>query len=156
MAVSVAGVTDRPMPGLKAALKGHREEWVKNGEAVLNLNDGQNGAKNASGEPLTENDPRPAYKHQHFPKMVYHAKFGDRTVDDESELEMAIEEGYRSTPYPVVRVAHADPGIEKANLQRELKEKDGQISTLADEMREMKAQMAELLALQTGAAKTKK
>lgn len=156
MAISVAGVAGREMPGLKAALNGHRKAWVENGDAVLNLADGANGAKNAAGEPLSENDPRPAYQYQPFRKMVYHAKNGERVVDDEAELALAIDEGYRLTPFPVVRVAHADPGIEKANLQRELKEKDGQISTLADQMKDMQAQMAELLAAANGTAKTKK
>lgn len=155
MAISVAGVAGREMPGLKAALNGHRKAWVENGDAVLNLADGANGAKNAAGEPLSENDPRPAYQYQPFRKMVYHAKHGERVVDDEAELALAIDEGYRLTPFPVVSVAHADPGIEKANLQRELADKQGQLTTLADEMREMRSQMAELLAA-NGTAKTKK
>jgi hypothetical protein len=145
MAVSVAGVAGREMPGIKAALKAHRDEWVKNGEAVLNLEDGANGVKNSQGEPLTESDPRPMYSHQEYPRMVYHAKLGERVVDDEIEYRMAVNDGYRNAPYPVVRAAVADPGVEKAVLQTQLKEKDGQIATLADQMRELQDQMKELM-----------
>lgn len=138
--VSVMGVAGRKIPGIKAAQKAFVASNRENGDAILNVMDGERGVKNSDGEPLTENDPRPAYTHAQFPMMVYHAKHEPRVVEDEVELDVARDEGYRLTPYPVVKVAVADPGIEKANLIRELKEKDGQITTLA-------AQLADLTAL---------
>lgn len=163
MAVSVAGVQGREMPGLKAALKTHRSAWIENGDAVLNLIDGANGAKNSQGEPLTENDPRPAYQHAEYPLAMYHARLEDIEVGDEMKELEATEKGYRRQPYVVVKITAANPDIEKANLKRELDEKQGQIATLADQLRstndqmaEMKQQMAEMLSAVNANNKLKK
>jgi hypothetical protein len=148
MAVQVMGVAGRDMPGLKAAMKAFQTANKENSDALLNVIDGANGLKGPDGrEALTENDPRPPYRHSEFPKMVYHAKFGERIVDGEDDLVTAQSEGYRLQPYQVVKAAVSDPGVEKANLKRELAEKDGQIATLGSEMADLKQQVAELMAL---------
>ena len=136
MGVQVMGVSGREMPGLKAATKAFIKANQENGDALMNIIDGAAGVKGPDGQPLTENDPRPPYQHLSFPKMLYHAKLGERVVEDETELADSVAEGFRDTPFPVVKVAVADPGIEKANLQRELREKDGQITTLASQIQE--------------------
>ncbi len=147
MGVQVMGVAGREMPGLKKAQLEFTKNNRETGDALLNVTDGARGVKGPDGvTPLTENDPRPAYVHASFPKMLYHAKLGERVVDDTEEMDAAIAEGFQAKPFVVVKVAAADPGVEKANLQRELLEKQGQITTLATEMAEMRAQMAELIA----------
>ncbi len=147
MGVQVMGVAGREMPGLKKAQLEFTKNNRETGDALLNVTDGARGIKGPDGvTPLTENDPRPAYAHASFPMMLYHAKLGERVVDDEEEMEQSKAEGFQAKPFKVVREAVADPGVEKANLKRELLEKQGQITTLAQEMEEMKAQMAELIA----------
>lgn len=155
MGIQVSGVvTD--MPGLKKSLNEHRIESAKTADQLLNVSDGFKGAKNAAGERLGQDDPRPPYVYAEYPRMLFHAREGEIIVHDDDQLQAAEAKGYRKTPYPVVKVTAANPDVEKANLQRELKEKDGQIASLASDLDDLKKQFAELMTIARGGGKTAK
>jgi hypothetical protein len=139
--VTVSGMP-REMGGLKesqvAFMKHHKEV----ADALLNIS----GIGTIDGKPHDKDDPRPPYVHQDWPKMVYHAEHGELVVEDQHELDEALRQRYRPEPYLKPQVALADPRAEKFALQKELKEKDGQITTLADQMRRMQDQMTEMAA----------
>lgn len=143
--IMVMGDVNRPMGGLKESLKAFATQSSETGDALLNITDGARGVMNSSGERLGKDDPRPQYQHQEFPRMMYHAKYEPRVVSDEKGFKDAELEGYRKTPYVVTRAVVADPGVEKAELNRQLKEKDGQIANLADQIREMQEQLSQLM-----------
>jgi hypothetical protein len=162
MGVQAMGIAGRDMPGIKGAMKEFVKNNRDNADQYLNLVDGfYNGVKGPDGvSALTENDPRPEYVHASFPKMLYHANpkplmVGKKTINPVDgaivvraveEMEAAIEAGWQLKPFPVVKVAVADPGIEKANLKRELAEKDGQITTLAQQMKDLEDKLNAVLA----------
>ncbi len=127
--ITVAGMP-REMGGLKESTAAHRKHWKEVGDALLNIS----GIGTADGKPVDKDEPRIAYKHQSFPRMVYHAENGELVVENDTELTEALRQKYREAPYIKPQVMVEDPRIEKQRLQDSLKTKDGQINTLADKL----------------------
>lgn len=143
MAVIQAYRGDMKTGGLKESLaKFNRHHQEESGQ-LLNISGidtiGEGGAKNV---PVDKDDPRLPYAHQNFPVMVYHAErkpaigtceAGEAVAVDQKELDALLAKGYRMQPYPRPAVHLEDPKQEKAALQRELREKDGELATLRDQ-----------------------
>lgn len=127
--ITVSGMP-RTMGGQKESISAFRKHWIDVGNALLNVS----GIDTATGEPTDKDEPRMPYVYQPFPKMVFHAEHGELTVENQQELDEALKQKYRLEPYIKPQVAMADPKAEKVALQKELKEKDGQINTLADKL----------------------
>jgi hypothetical protein len=142
--VSVRGVDyDNEGDGLAGLLAVHFEAARKNGEVILNLNDAA--IARASGlKGPKKNDPRPPYVHQPFPKDLHHADGRTRTVASAAEQKTAIGEAFREQPYPVVRVAPADPAAEKAARIAKDAETEGKIASQNELILKLSAQVAEL------------
>ncbi len=125
--VTVSGMP-REMGGLKESVTAFRKHWKDVGDALLNVS----GIDTATGQPTDKDEPRMAYEYQPFPKMVFHAEHGELTVENQTELDEALTQKYRLEPYVKPQVHMGDPKAEKVALQKELKEKDGQITALGD------------------------
>jgi hypothetical protein len=142
MAVIQAYRGDMKTGGLKESLAKFTRHHQEESGQLLNISGidtvDERGNVNV---PVDKDDPRAPYKHQAFPVMVYHAERkpavgvcepGEAVAQDKEELDMLLKRGYRAEPYPRP-VAHLeDPRQEKAALQQELKEKDGELARLRD------------------------
>ena len=133
--VHVAGLMTRREGGLKESLAEFRKHHQGTGDALLNIS----GVGTIDGLPCDKEDPRPVYnpKDHPFPSMVYHAEKGELVVNNHEELKDALNRGWRKEPLIRAQVALEDPRTEKLALQKELKEKDGQIAILTDTMTKM-------------------
>lgn len=124
-----------------AAFKKAHEE---NTNALINLAEGKPG-----------DEARPVYDPQHpdnhWPIMLHHHERGELTIgrtlkgitdpalrrevleDNHQAKKNAIKVmGYRSEPYVKPQIAVLDPAVEKAALQKQLAEQQGQIVALSD------------------------
>ena len=130
--------------GFKAAHKEHRQHWKKQGDEMLQLAEG-----------LDHNEPRAGYVHQGFPQMLYKpdpGEKGEKVVLSEIEMAVALQDGWRADPYPRVQVAVLDPATEKANLmdtnnrlQAQLVQQQEAVTRMAEEAKETRQMLAELL-----------
>lgn len=154
MAVSVMGVDYDNVDGIQASLaatfKAHRD----NGDVLLNLNDAAKARADGRSDGPSKAAPRPAYVRQAFPRHIYHADGRDLVVPDQEELDVAKERGFREEPYPVVRVAPADPGAEKAARIAQDLETAGKIASQNDLIVKL-SQQVEALAAVAGDKKKK-
>lgn len=151
--VQVLGGVNDGMGGLeesRAVFKKHSREV---GDALLNLS----GIGTMTGEPAKKDDERPGYdpRGNEFPAMIYHPEKGEEIVNTRAELDQMLKMGWREEPYIKPQVALEDPKTEKLMLQKQLKEKDGEIATLADKQSAMEREMAELRAMIHAAAESK-
>lgn len=149
MAVIQAYRGDMKTGGIKESLaKFNRHHQEESGQ-LLNISGidtvDERGNKNV---PVDKDDPRMPYMHQSFPVMVFHAERkpavgncepGEAVAVDQKELDALLAKGYRMAPYPKAAVHLEDPRQEKAALQNELREKDGELARLRD----MQARMLE-------------
>lgn len=76
------------------------------------------------------NPPKVDYKHQEYPRMVYHAESrGTALVHSDEELASALEQGYSKEPFPAevpeVELSAAD-AAEAADVDRRLRKRKGQ------------------------------
>lgn len=141
--VSVLGGVNDGMGGLEesqAVFKKHSREV---GDALLNLS----GIGTVTGEPAKKDADRMPYIHQDFPAMIYHPEKGEEIVNTKAELDQMLKMGWREEPYIKPQVALEDPKTEKLMLQKQLKEKDGEIATLADKQAGLERQLEELRAM---------
>jgi hypothetical protein len=158
MAVIQAYRGDMRTGGLKESLAKFNRHHNEEAGQLLNISGidtvDERGNKNV---PVDKDDPRQPYVHQAFPRMVFHAERkpaigncepGEAVAVDQKELDALLAKGYRAEPYPRPQVHLEDPKQEKAALQRELREKDGELATLRDAAAKM---MARLDALESAA-----
>lgn len=111
----------REMGGLQESVVAFRKHHKEVGDALLNVTEGKD-----------KDEDRPAYVRQPFPKMIYHPEKGELIVENDADLKLALKGGYRLEPYPKPQVALEDPKVEKLALEAKLKQKDGEIASLAD------------------------
>jgi hypothetical protein len=143
MAVIQAYRGDMRTGGLKESLAKFTRHHQEEAGQLLNISGidtvDERGNKNV---PVDKDDPRMPYVHQSFPVMVYHAERkpavgtcepGEAVAQNQEELDGLLRRGYRAEPYPRAQVQLEDPRQEKAALQQELKEKDGELARLRDE-----------------------
>ena len=131
--------------GFKQAMKEHRMHNAKQGDELLQVAEG-----------LDHNEPRAAYVHQGFPKMLYKpdpGEKGEKVVLTAQEMSVALEDGWREEPYPRVQIAVLDPATEKANLmdtnnklQAQLVQQNEALLKMQQEAKETREMLAELLA----------
>ena len=124
--LQVSGGVPKDMPGQKRALKEFVQHNARVGDALMNLEDG-----------LDEDDPRPAIGYVPFPKMIFHAKDGEKIVNTPEELKTAKAEGWREQPYEKPRVVVLDPAVEKAALIKENQELKASQTILTDQMSQL-------------------
>ena len=139
--VTVSGMP-REMGGLKESITAFRKHHTEVGDALLNIS----GVSTVTGQPMDKDDPRMPYVHQEWPKMVYHADGREEVCVTPEDFHALRPKGFRMEPYPKAQVAMQDPKTEKVMLQKELKEKDGQIATLTDTLARLSARVEELAA----------
>jgi hypothetical protein len=130
--------------GLQLALQDHVDAHARNAVSLLNVADQEAAAKRGERGPKL-NAPRPAYKHQPFPKHLYSADGRDMVVASPAEFAAAQEQGFRAEPYPVVRVAVSDPAAEKAALEAKLRESDGKIASQNELLQKLMEQVQALV-----------
>ncbi len=135
--VSVAGIQKDGMGGLKESIGAFRKHHQEVGDALLNIS----GIGTATGDSVDKDEPRPEYKHQNFPRMLYHASRGERMVDDAEEQRIAIEEGYRKDHYLKPQVAVNDPQVEKKELLDRNRELGGQVTILSEVIEKLEARL---------------
>lgn len=114
--VQVLGV-DRPVGLLKESLTAFRKHHEEVANALLNVTEGAD-----------KDDPRPAYQHRDWPKMIYHSDGREQLVTNDRELESFTLRGFRSASFPKVQVAIGDPAAEKKVLLDEIRERDGKLA----------------------------
>lgn len=130
--IQVMGVT-RAMGGLKESQNEFRKHNGDVAVALLNVAEG-----------MDKEDPRPMYIHQEFPFRLYHADGREADATDQEHKEFLLTKGYRVKPFPKAQVALEDPKTEKLILEKQLKEKDGQIASLGDLQRLMQDRLEAL------------
>ena len=135
--VQVAGmVLAGDAHGLTEAHSEWRKEMAEQGDSLLNIS----GIGTKTGVPVHKDSPRPAYRHQEYPRAMHHPRMvadpehGTAEAGSKEQEDELIEQGYRREPYARVQVAFEDPKFEKIQLQKQLKERDGQIATLSDQL----------------------
>lgn len=136
--------------GLKEAQAVQRRHNAEVADALLNIS----GIGTADGEAAHKDDPRPAYAHQAFPKMLYKPApgvDGQKVVMHEQEMREAIGSGWREEPYPVVQIAVLDPATEKKNLL----DTNAQLQAQLIQMQEQMNKLAELVSEGKNEAKKK-
>jgi hypothetical protein len=129
--------------GMALALSTHVEAHHKNSKELLNISDGLEDVKRGEKR-RSQYAPRPAYVHQPYPKHLYHADGREQIVADEDAQDAAVAAGFRTEPYPKVRVALGDPGAEKAALQAKLLESDGKIASQNDLLQKLMTRLEAL------------
>lgn len=124
--ISVIGASspEAGIDGLKASISAFRKHHQEVGNALLNLS----GIDTVTGAAADKDDPRPTYRHQAWPKMVYHADGRDLIVGNDAELKAAVGKSFREQPYPKAQVAVGDPAAEKKLLLDEIRERDGKLA----------------------------
>lgn len=127
--ITVSGMP-REMGGLKESQTAFRKHHIEVGDALLNVS----GIGTIDGKPKDKDEPRPPYKKQDLPKMLYHPEKGEHICYSKAEVEEKLKTGWRKEPYRKPQVALEDPRAEKFALQKQLKEKDGQITALGDQL----------------------
>ncbi len=138
MGISVFGGMQQA-GGLKQALKEHREHHKKQADELLQLTDG-----------LDHNEPRAAYVHLGFPKMLYKpdpGEKGEKVVLTAAEMAVAVENGWREEPYPRVQIAVLDPATEKKALVDQNNQMAAQIVMQNESMLKMQEQQKEMAAM---------
>ncbi len=142
MAVIQAYRGDMKTGGLKEGLAKFTRHHSEESSQLLNISGiGTVDPQGNINVPVDKDDPRMPYVHQSFPVMVYHAEPkpaiglcepGEAVAQNQEELDGLLKRGYRAAPYPRKQVHLEDPRAEKAALQQELKEKDGELARLRD------------------------
>jgi len=155
MAVEVIGVPGESN-GYGDSMDAFRNSHRDNSRIILNLAAGRK-----------KNDPPIPYNSAHpdnaWPKMVYHAERGEKTIgtnlaglsagakasterDNKAALAQSVKDGYRSEPYPKPQIAVLDPAIEKAQLKAKNEALEGMIVSQADDLAKLRASVEKLLA----------
>lgn len=126
--------------GLPKDMGGHKKSQAefalhnkRVGDALMNLEEGRD-----------EDDPRPAYVYQPYPKMLFHHEKGEIIVANKDEQKIKESEGWRTTPYEKPRVVVLDPAIEKKALMDENRELKGQIVHQTDLLSRLEARLESL------------
>lgn len=140
--VSVIGAINEGTGGLKESQSAFRKHHHDVGDALLNIS----GIGTATGEAVDKDEPRPAYEHQDYPKMLFHANGSEKVVRNEKEHKAAEKLDFRTVPYPKAQVHVGDPQAEKKELLDRNRDLEGKISILTENFEKQQAQLAELLA----------
>ena len=126
--------------GLKEAQAVQRRHNAEVADALLNIS----GIGTATGEAAHKDDPRPAYQHQQFPKMLYKplpSIDGEKVVMDSREMAVAVENGWREEPYPRAPHVIHDPAQEKKELQDTNQRLQSQLIQMQEQMNAIMEQM---------------
>lgn len=147
--VNVAGIVDMEAGahGLHEAMAEFNDHEEKRATALLNLAGvGIPEDKKADAQKNWRRE-RPAYDpnlpENQWPRMLYHADGRQIVIGGDKEEKAAVVKGFRREPYPVIQIAIEDPKVEKKMLQDQLREKDGKIATLSDQLERLIARMDE-------------
>ncbi len=140
--VTVMGVADRPMGGLKESLSVFTRHHAEVAGALLNIS----GIGTPDGEPLDKDDPRPQYNpDQHrWPTAMHHADGRVEQAQDKEAVAGLTKLGFRREPYRVPQVAVADPATEKKFLMDQLAEQRQQNNVLNDSLAKLQERLAAL------------
>src|ERR1700676_1079016 len=95
MDVVTAQVFDAEPGGIEESIGVFKANEEKRSAGLLNLA----GVGTIDGKPAKLFAPRPAYVHQEYPRMLYHADGRDMVVDDAEEHEIMKDAGFRNRPY---------------------------------------------------------
>jgi biotin carboxyl carrier protein len=137
-------VTYENEDGLVKSLAATFGAHVENGKALANLEDARLARLDGRKNGPRQNDARPAYVHQPFPKAMHHADGRVIEVANEKAQAAAEKKDFRAEHYPVVRVALADPEAEKAARKAADAETAGKIASQNDLIQKLFAQVAAL------------
>jgi hypothetical protein len=134
-----------------------RQSHEQNTAGLLNVSEGKK-----VGAPRAPYDPN--HPDNQWPVMVHHPVKGELTVgenllgmpnmterdkkarqfriqENEKALSAALGSGYRREPYAKPIIAMMDPVTEKANLAKDLAEKDGLIKAQNDQLAKLSARL---------------
>lgn len=139
--VSVLGIDPDNVDGLEASLGAHFDAHRKNGDILLNLEDARKGRLDGRTDGPKKNAPRPPYVHRPYPTARHHADGRTKVCENAGEVKAAEDIGFRKEPYPVVRVAPADPAAEKAAKIAQDVETAGKIAAQNDLIIKLAAQV---------------
>lgn len=131
MGVEVLGVPSEGN-GYGDTMDAFRDSHKQNSRILVNLAMGRK--KNAETPPYD-----PAHASNKFPAMVYHAARGEKIVESEHELNVALKDGYRKEPYAKPQIAVLDPASEKKALLDRNQELQGQIVAQGDQIAKLQA-----------------
>ncbi len=143
MSVTVIGTDYDNVDGLQTSLAAHAKAHRENGDMILNLAEAAK-ARAEGGIGPKKTDARPPYKYQAFPRHLYHADGRNKVVSSIEETKATKAQGFREEPYPVVRVAPADPAAEKAARVAQDAETAGKIASQNDLIQKLMDQVASL------------
>ena len=118
------------MGGLKESLAKFRKHHHDVGDALLNIS----GVGTPNGESVDQDEPRPTYVHQDYPRTMYHADLRQETVQDATEQKALEAQGFRTKPYARPQIAVHDPATEKKELVDRNRELQGTISQLLERL----------------------
>ena len=136
--VVVSGVI-REMGGHKESQRKFEKHQSEVADALLNIS-----GIGTGGQVLTENDPRPPYHYNEYPKAVYHPEKGMETVANLDEEKERLRRGWRLEPYFKPQVVILDPATEKKHLQDKIAQQDGVITQQNDLLQRLLAQVENL------------
>lgn len=128
--IQVIGGVQNNEGGFKQSMKAFRSHHKDQGDQLLNIADG-----------LDKDDPRAAYVHQQFPKMLYKPTDEKVVLHEQEELD-AVSAGWREKPYPKVQIAVLDPATEKKALLDTNNQLQAQMIRMQEQMDKMAAALS--------------
>lgn len=147
--VNVAGIVDMESGahGLHEAMAEFVDHEEKRATALLNLAGVGIPADKQAEAQKNWRHARPPYNpdlpENQWPRMLYHADGRQIVVGGDKEEKASTIKGFQRQPFPVVQIAMEDPKLEKKLLQEQLRQKDGQIATLAEQVQLLMSRMDE-------------
>jgi hypothetical protein len=134
--ISVIGVHDG-MGGLKESLTKFRKHHDEVGSALMNIS----GIGTATGGKVDKDEPRPAYRHEEWPRMVYHSDGREEIAVAPQDYKEFVRKGFRDEPYPKPQIAVLDPATEKQALADHNKQLQSQITIQNELLSKLQARL---------------
>ena len=140
--VTVMGLTERPMGGLKESMAVFTKHHKEVGDALLNIS----GIGTVDGQMADKDEPRLLYNpnDHRWPTRVHHSDGREQDVADKAELDAAVKAGFRREPYRKPQVHVADPATEKKALMDQLADQRQQNVVLTDQLTKLADRLSAL------------
>jgi hypothetical protein len=140
--VTVTGMGN-DMGGLKESLTAFRKHHKEVGAALLNIS----GVGTVTGGPVDKDEERPAYRHQEWPIMLYHADGREVIVGDpdapegrnKADIKAHLDLGFRREPYVKPQIQVLDPATEKKELLATNRQLQAQITLMNEQLQKLAA-----------------
>ena len=126
---------------LTESLAKFRKHHKEVGDALLNIS----GQGTRTGGPVDKDEDRIPYRHQEFPKMLYHADGREEIVQTDADMKDMLKKGFRRESYPrIPQVEINSPAVEKKALIAQNQQLQGQLTLQQEQIEKLMAAVAKL------------